>query len=76
MLFIWRVAQSHSNQDEEDKERPNNLNQQLELCTAYKHVERAERETSEGHMWTLSHIPLFKDERLSLANCAFRKAGD
>lgn len=41
MLLIWGVAQSHSNQDEEDEEGPHNLNKQLEL--QYKHVERADR---------------------------------
>lgn len=31
MLLIRRVVQPHSNQDEENKERPHNLRQQLEL---------------------------------------------
>lgn len=31
MLLVWRVVQAHSDEDEEDEERPDNFHQELEL---------------------------------------------
>lgn len=83
MLFIWRVAQSHNNQDEEDKEGPDNLNQQLELCntnmwnrTERERIKRIQRSAFSCKRGYCPSSPLFKDEFLSLANRAFRKAED